>query len=86
MTNPIILTTGATVEIEIPSPPNIEMPSPAPTQVVIMPTPGIPGQPGSDGDGMDWWSGQGPPGTIVGSSPGDKYVDELTGTIYTLGD
>ena len=32
------------------------------------------------------WYGEGPPGTIIGSSPGDYYTDLLTGTIYKLGD
>lgn len=30
------------------------------------------------------WYGQGPPGTIIGSAPGDEYVDSLTGDLYTL--
>lgn len=28
--------------------------------------------------------GQGPPGTIIGSSPGDEYLDTLTGNLYRL--
>lgn len=28
--------------------------------------------------------GEGPPGTIVGSHPGDEYVDKLTGDLYKL--
>lgn len=46
--------------------------------------PGNPGAPGSDG--TIWWFGSGPPGVIIGSKPGDRYLDNSTGTIYTLGD
>lgn len=38
--------------------------------------PGPPGQPR--------YSGYGPPGLIIGSSPGDEYIDLLTGDIYRL--
>lgn len=30
------------------------------------------------------WTGDGPPGTIVWSRPGDEYMDRLTGDIYEL--
>lgn len=30
------------------------------------------------------WQGEGPPGTIVGASIGDGYLDTLTGTLYRL--
>ena len=39
----------------------------------------------SDSDPTTWY-GEGPPTTIIGSSPGDYYTDLLTGTIYKLGD
>lgn len=35
-------------------------------------------------EGTAWWTGEGPPGTIVGSKPGDEYIDTLTGTVYKL--
>lgn len=38
------------------------------------------------GEGTVWWTDHGPPGTIVGSKPGDKYIDMDTGDVYTLGD
>jgi hypothetical protein len=31
-----------------------------------------------------WWHGDGPPGVVVGASPGDFYVDDLTGNYYRL--
>lgn len=51
--------------------------------------PGPPGPPG-DGDGTTSrtavaWAGHGPPATIIGSSPGDAYLDLDTYNIYTLG-
>lgn len=47
------------------------------------------GEKGEKGDpGMDRtekrWYGEGPPTLIIGSSPGDEYVDALTGTLYVL--
>lgn len=35
--------------------------------------------------GQGWHFGSGPPGTIVGSRPGDRYLDEDTGIVYKLG-
>jgi hypothetical protein len=37
-------------------------------------------------EGTAWWTGQGEPGTVMGSKPGDYYIDTLTGIIYKLGD
>lgn len=38
---------------------------------------GTPGQPR--------WTGEGPPpATIIGASPGDTYLDTLTGDLYRL--
>lgn len=31
------------------------------------------------------WQGEGQPGVIPGSQPGDTYLDRTTGTIYQLG-
>ena len=44
------------------------------------------GPPGPSYDGVAWWYGEGPPGTVVGSKPGDFYLDTTTGNIYKLGD
>ena len=43
---------------------------------------GPPGPPGKDGQIR--FTGMGPPGTIVGSSPGDTYMDLATGDVYKL--
>lgn len=44
--------------------------------------PGPQGPPGKDGQIR--YTGQGPPGTIVGAQPGDTYLDTLTGDVYRL--
>lgn len=62
---------------------------PTDTPVLVAVAPGPPGPQGPPGSGDEdptTWYGQGPPGTIIGSSPGDYYVDTETGTIYKLGD
>lgn len=43
---------------------------------------GVPGLPGTNA-GQRWY-GEGPPGTIVGSAPGDEYVDTVSGNLYVL--
>ena len=81
-----------------PAPRPIPVPSPeAAGRVIAIPAagpPGAPGQPGPPGPqgptgdaatGPVFWSGQGaPPDVIPGAKPGDRYLDELTGTIYQL--
>lgn len=44
------------------------------------------GPPGPSFDGTAWWYGIGAPGTVLGSKPGDYYVDTDTGVVYRLGD
>ena len=34
--------------------------------------------------GTQWYQGTGAPGTIVGSLPGDKYLNTANGDVYTL--
>lgn len=67
----------------------------APADVILNPVPGPhgprgpegpQGDPGIPGTGPSWWFGHGPPDTIPGSKPGDRYLDEDTGDIYQLGD
>lgn len=45
---------------------------------------GPPGSTGAQGSASKRYYGEGPPGTIIGSSPGDEYVDATTGTLYVL--
>lgn len=44
------------------------------------------GPPGIPGDDLrvERFYGEGPPGLVVGASPGDEYVDTLTGDLYVL--
>lgn len=43
------------------------------------------GASGADGrPGQIRFTGEGAPGTIIGSQPADTYLDRLTGDIYTL--
>jgi len=44
------------------------------------------GPAGSVFSGVAWWYGSGPPSTVVGSKPGDFYMDLVTGNIHKLGD
>ena len=58
-------------------------------QVILVPSGGAQGPPGPPGPGYAgeaWFYGSGPPGTIIGSQPGDNYMDLDTGTIWKLGD
>ena len=53
-------------------------------QVILVPTGGPQGPPGPAFDGTAWWTGEGPPGTVIGSKAGDYYIDTLTGIVYKL--
>jgi hypothetical protein len=79
-----------TVNTDRGTPARVTVLSDEPTLVAVMT--GIPGPQGPSGDGQGprgpsgqpRWVGTGPPGTIIGSSPGDVYLDETTGDLYTL--
>lgn len=77
------------IEVLAPARPAVElagvgMQGPRGTQGTTGP-PGPPGPPGSQGSvGGRRWYGDGPPGTVVGSAPGDEYLDRLTGDLYYL--
>lgn len=48
--------------------------------------PGPVGPQGPQGSSLNIhrYYGEGPPGTIIGSSPGDEYIDSITGNLYVL--
>lgn len=46
---------------------------------------GASGPPGPFYEGVAWFYGEGEPGTIVGSKPGDFFFSTDTGVIYVLG-
>jgi hypothetical protein len=55
-----------------------------PMRVALGPA-GPPGPQGPPGTPVGRrWYGMGTPGTIVGSSPGDEYLDIETGTLFRL--
>ena len=71
--------------------------STAPTPTIIVSDeesvgpPGPPGPPGpigppgpGSGAGVKRWYGEGPPSVIIGASPGDEYVDTISGNLYVL--
>lgn len=46
---------------------------------------GPPGPPGPQGPaGSRRWYGEGPPVVVLGASPGDEYIDVLTGDMFVL--
>lgn len=83
------------VVIEAPPIPTLLTPTPVSPDIAVVPYPGPPGPPGPAGpkgesgdafQGVVWFDGHGEPGLILGSKPGDKYVDLDTGVVWTLGD
>lgn len=81
------------VPAPVPAAVGVRLPEPSGRVVAPWPGPegphgpeGPEGPPGVPGTGPSWWFGHGPPGTIIGSKPGDRYLDEDTGDIYQLGD
>lgn len=58
----------------------------------VIPVKGDKGDKGDPGtingtfEGTAWFTGDGVPDVVLGSKPGDYYIDRLTGTFYKLGD
>lgn len=87
------------VVVHVPGRPTFVTPPPRSRHVVV-PAHGLPGPPGETGPpgpqgppgdpgtafmGSVMWTGDGePPEWIQGAKPGDRYLDTVTGTIYTL--
>lgn len=57
---------------------------PAAVVVVRSPMQGPPGPVGLGPSGQPRFTGEGPPGVVIGANPGDEYLDNLTGTLYRL--
>lgn len=78
-------TPNAAIDIDTP----IAVPTSNGPSITFAATPGPRGPQGPPGQGQGdstaWWYGEGPPSTLVGSKPGDYYIDTLTGTLYRLG-
>ncbi len=87
---------GPIRQAEVQGPPALqtEVRGPATLRVEMAAVRGLPGPAGPQGDqgpdgltgqnGAKRWYGEGVPGTIIGSMPGDEYVDTLTGDLYVL--
>lgn len=77
---------GVSVSVDAPAGPVFAVSPPGASSVQVVPVAGPQGPPGvsPSNTGQPRWAGQGPPGTIIGAAPGDLYLDETSGLIYTL--
>lgn len=65
---------------------NVLVEQPSPWGVVTVAGPqGATGPAGPSYTGVAWFFGEGEPGTILGSKPGDFFLSTDTGVIYVLG-
>lgn len=81
------------IELAAPRPPKIALAAPKSPEQIATPVPGpegprgpqgAKGDPGPAFSGKAFWYGSGPPGAVIGSKPGDVYVDIDTGNTYEL--
>jgi len=82
----LVLQDGTVLAVVVPQN-TVTVAPPATSPVVLVPVAGIPGIPGPSGpagvNGVTEYHGLGPPPlTILGSHPGDLYIDDLTGDRY----
>lgn len=61
------------------------VPPPTAAVVTVAGPQGPAGPAGPTYEGVAWWFGEGEPGTIIGSKPGDFFLSTDTGLIYVLG-
>lgn len=84
-----VINSGDTVAVVVATPSpwvqvNVEPPATAAVVTVAGPQ-GPQGPSGPSYEGVAWWYGEGDPGTILGSKPGDYYLDTVSGQIFVLG-
>ena len=81
------------IELTAPTRPKLTLAVPKPSEQIATPVPGPPGPRGEQGaqgeagptfSGKAFWYGSGPPSVVIGSKPGDIYVDVDTGSTYEL--
>ncbi|CPX74657.1 Uncharacterised protein [Mycobacteroides abscessus] len=81
------------IELTAPRRPKLTLAAPRPSEQIATPVPGPPGPRGEQGaqgeagptfSGKAFWYGSGPPSVVIGSKPGDIYVDVETGSTYEL--
>lgn len=76
------------VEVVRPTPPVFEVAPPDVDSILVLPLPGpagagLPGPAGRPGQPRFVGSGP-PPDALIGAEPGDQYLDQRTGDLYTL--
>lgn len=75
---------GAPIVVASPvTPPPVRVGHPVAPPAVVVPK--AVAEPASTEPGQPKFSGQGPPGVVIGASPGDEYLDVTSGDIYQLG-
>lgn len=89
MTDSFVINSGDTVSVVVGTPsPWVQVhvvPPPTAAVVTVAGPQGPAGPAGPTYEGVAWWFGEGEPGTIIGSKPGDFFLSTDTGVIYVLG-
>ncbi len=88
MTAEFVISDGDTVNVSYQSSEwvSVEVLNPPTVGVVQVQGPqGPQGPSGPSYEGVAWFFGQGEPGTILGSKPGDFFLSTDTGVVYVLG-
>lgn len=89
MTDNFVINPGDTVQVVVATPsPWVQVnvtPPPTAAVVTVAGPQGPAGPAGPTYEGVAWWYGQGAPVAIIGSKPGDYYLDTVSGEIFVLG-
>lgn len=87
-----VIQPGGVVAVQVATPsPWVQVNVVPPPTAAIVAVAGPQGASGASGaagpaySGLAWFFDNGPPGTIIGSKPGDAYLDLSDGTVYVLG-
>lgn len=84
-----VINPGDTVNVVVGTPsPWVQIsvvPPPTAAVVTVAGPQGPQGPSGPSYEGVAWWYGEGEPVGIVGSKPGDYYLDTVSGQIFILG-
>lgn len=76
--NVVVAAASPWVQVDVQPPPTAAV-------VTVAGPQGPQGPSGPSYEGVAWWFGEGEPGTIIGSKPGDYFLATDTGQIYVLG-
>lgn len=84
-----VINPGDTVNVVVGTPsPWVQVSVVPPPTAAVVTVAGPQGPAGPSGpayEGVAWFFGEGEPGTILGSKPGDFFLSTDTGVIYVLG-